>query len=396
MLVIIIALIPISMATTDTHHQDMTEISKFDNGSTVFAGDNIIDKNKINKYPIVSNLGSVVEQVSNGEVADAFFSIATGAVPTPPSKILSGNVSNDGIVDDFEGPGYVTVDADKITVTPPGEVVYGFNTPYTQLEIVPDGIDIVNAKSNQTIGHIDPSSMNNDTIPGNMISVENIEYWYNRAPQGSRYTVEFCLDGFNDNRSYVTPDELREKFPESYNYSIKYPGGSPVLLYEDNYTEVEVTSTYTYLDSHPQYNDANREYNAKQFVLAWNGTVIPSNTYGCGREGIGFSAVPEKEAESGMATHGVCPPARSLRNAVWSLGFALPIGMDSGRDAVLYGYSPSTGIKINNTLDYPIKIQMWTEGSGPGMEIHTVIYELIPNSHRTNSTNSTNGTNATV
>ena len=381
------------MATTTTHHQDMNEISKYDNGSTVFAGDNIIDKNKINKYPIVSNLGSVVEQVSNGELADAFFSIATGAVPTPPSKILSGNVSNDGIVDEFDGPGYVTVDSDKISVSSPGEVVYGFNTPYTQLVIVPDGIDIVNVKTNKTTGHIDPKTMNNDTIPGNMISVENIKYWYNRCPQGSRYSVEFCLDGFNDNRSYVTPDELREKFPESYNYSIKYPGGSPVILYEKNYTEVEVTSSYTYLDSHPQYNDANREYNARQFVLAWNGTIIPSNTYACGREGIGFSAVPEKEAESGMATHGVCPPARSLRNAVLSLGFALPIGMDSGRDAVLYGYSPSTGIKINNTLDYPIKIQMWTVGSGAGMEIHTVIYELIPNDHiKSNSTNSTNTT----
>ena len=293
------------MATTSTHHQDMAEISKFDNGSTVFAGDNIIDKNKINKYPIVSNLGSVGELISNGEFADAFFSIATGAVPTPPSKILSGNVSAEGIVDEFEGPGYVTVNSDKITVTPPGEVVYGFNTPYTQLEIVPTGIDVINVKTNQTVGHIDPKTMTNESIPGDMVYVDNIKYWYNRCPQGSRYSVEFCLDGFNDNRSYVTPDELREKFPEAYNYSIKYPGGSPVILYETNYTEVEVTSAYTYLDSHPQYNDANREYNARQFVLAWNGTIIPSNTYACGREGIGFSAVPEKEAQSGMATHGV-------------------------------------------------------------------------------------------
>lgn len=384
------------MATTTTHNQNMMEISKFDNGSTVFAGDNIIDKNKINKYPIVSNLGALGEQVANGEFADAFFAIATGAVPTPSSKILSGNVSNEGIVDEFEGPGYVTVDTDKITVTPPGEVVYGFNTPYTQLVIVPDGIDVVNVKTNQTTGHIDPKTMTNESIPGHMVYVENIKYWYNKCPQGSRYSVEFCLDGFNDNRSYVSPEVLKEKFPEAYNYSIKYPGGSPVILYEKNYTEVEVTSSYTYLDSHPQYNDANREYNAKQFVLAWNGTIIPSNTYACGREGIGFSAVPEKEAESGMATHGVCPPARSLRNAVLSLGFALPIGMDSGRDAVLYGYSPSTGIKINNTLDYPIKIKMWTEGSGPGMEIHTIIYELIPNDHIKASTNSTNSTNGTA
>ena len=395
LIVIIVALVPISTATISNHSQNMAEISKYDNGSTVFAGDNIIDKNKINKYPVVSNLGSVGEQILNGEFADAFFSVATGAVPTHPSKILSGNVSNDGVVEDFEGPGYVTVEKDKISVTPPGEVVYGFNTPYTQLVIVPDGIDIVDINTNKTTGHIDPKTMNNDTIPGNMISVENIKYWYNTCPQGSRYNVEFGLDYFNDNRSLISPDELRERFPEAYNYSIKYPGGSPVILYETNYTEVEVTSSYTYLDSRPQYNDANREYNARQFVLAWNGTVIPSNTYACGREGIGFSAIPEEHAESGMATHGVCPPARSLRNAVLSLGFALPIGMDSGRDAVLYGYSPSTGIKINNTLDYPIKIQMWTEGSGAGMMIHTKIYEMVPNNHATNSTNSTNETNIT-
>ena len=373
----------------------MNEISKFDDGSTVYAGDNIIDKNKVDKFPIVSNLGALIEQISSGEIADAFFSIATGAVPTPPSTILFGNVSNEGIVEEIEGPGYVTVGTDNITVYPPGEMVFGFNTPYTQLEIVPDGIDIVNAKTNKTLGHIDPHTMNNDSIPGDMIDVNTIKYWYNRYPQGSRYNVEFCLDSFNDNRTFITPDELRNRFPEAYNYSIKYPGGSPVMLYETNYSEVEVTSAYTYLDSHPQYNDANREYNAKQFVLAWNNTVIPPNTYGCGREGIGFSAIPEKNAKSGMATHGVCPPARALRNAVLSLGFALPIGMDSGRDAVLYGYSPSTGIKINNTLDYPIKIEMWTEGSGAGMEIHSVIYELIPNSHRTNSTNSTDNTTST-
>ncbi|WP_295622265.1 hypothetical protein [uncultured Methanobrevibacter sp.] len=395
LIVIIIILIPLSMATTGTQHQDMSEISKYDNGSTVFAGDNIIDKNKINKYPIVANLGSLAEEISSGNIEDAFFDIATGAVSTPPSKILNGSVDNEGIVEEFEGPGYITVDTDKITVTPPGEVVYGFNTPYTQLEIVPDAIAIVNAKTNNTTGHIDPHTMTNDTIPGHVISVENIKYWYNTCPQGSRYTVEFCLDGFNDNRSYITPDQLREKFPEAYKYSVKYPGGSPVILYEQNYTEVEVSSAYTYLDSHPQYNDANREYNAKQFVLAWNGTVIPANTYGCGREGIGFSAIPEAHAESGMATHGVCPPARALREAVMSLGFSLPIGMDSGRDAVLYGYSPSTGIKINNTLDYPIKIVMWTEGSGTGMEIHSKIYEMIPKNH-VNSTNSTNETNTTL
>ena len=371
----------------------MSEIAKYDNGSTVFAGDNVIDKNKINKYPIVSNLGALFTQIGDGEIADAFFSIATGAVPTPSSELLYGNVSSDGIVDEFEGPGYVVVDNDKITVNPPGDFVWGYNSPYIQAKIVPSGIDIINNKTNQTIGHIDPKTMTNESIPGDRVNVETLKYWYNHYGQGSKYNLDFCINGINDNRSYITPDMLREKFPEAYEYSLKYPGGSPVVVYGENYTETKVASTYTYLDSHPQYNDRNREFNAKQFVKAWNGTIIPSNAYGCGREGVGFSSVPESDAESGMATHGVCPPARSLRNAVLSLGFSLPIGMDSGRDAVLYGFSPSTGIKINNTLKYPIKINMWTEGSG--MRIYTDIYELIPNSYIANNTNSTNSTNST-
>ena len=45
MIAIIIVLIPVSLATTTTHHQNMSEIAKYDNGSTVFAGDNVIDKN---------------------------------------------------------------------------------------------------------------------------------------------------------------------------------------------------------------------------------------------------------------------------------------------------------------------------------------------------------------
>ncbi|MBO7715129.1 MAG: hypothetical protein J6S85_16290 [Methanobrevibacter sp.] len=395
MIAIIIVLIPVSLATTTTHHQNMSEIAKYDNGSTVFAGDNVIDKNKIDKYPIVSNFGSLLTQIGDGELADAFFSIATGAVPTPSSELLYGNVSSDGVVDDFEGPGYVVVDNDKITVNPPGDFVWGYNSPYLQAKIVPDGIDIFNNKTNQTVGHIDPKTMTNDTIPGQRVNVETLKYWYNHYGQGSKYNLDYCINGFNDNRSYITPDMLKEKFPEAYEYSLKYPGGSPVVVYGENYTETKVASTYTYLDSHPQYNDANREFNAKQFVKAWNGTIIPSNAYGCGREGVGFSSVPESEAESGMATHGVCPPARSLRNAVLSLGFSLPIGMDSGRDAVLYGFSPSTGIKINNTLSYPIKIKMWTEGSGAGMRIYTDVYEMIPNSYIANQTNSTNSTNST-
>ena len=385
--VIIIVLMPVSMAMGSTqNHQNMAEVSKFENGSTIFAGDNIIDKNKINKYPIISNVDDLSSQILSGQLTDAFFSISTGVVPTASSKIVSGNITDNGEVQGFKGPAYIDIENDKINVVKPGNFVYGFNTPYTQAVIVEGGLDIINNKTNQTIKHINAEDITNDTVPG-IVSEDTIKYWYNAYPQGAKYNLEFCVDGINDGRSYLTPEQLEEKFPEAYNYSKNYPGGSPVMLYKENVNETVISSTYTYLGSHPQYNDANREYNARQFVTAWNGTVIPAHSSACGREGVYFSAVKEANAESGTASHGVCPPARALRNAVMALGFSLPVGMDSGEDAVLFGYHPSTGIRIENTLDYPIQILMWTEGSGTGMEIDAEVVEYIPkNATSSNST----------
>ena len=389
LIVILIVLIPVSMAmTTNSTTQNMAEVSKYDNGTTVFAGDNIIDKNKINKNPILANIDGLTYQLSNGDIADAFFSVATGVVPTPASQLVTGNVSKNGEVSGFEGPAYIDIEDNKINIVKPGNFVYGFNTPYTQAKIVEGGIDIINLRTNETVKHIDANDITNDTLPGDMVSEESIKYWYNTSSQGSLYNLEYSVGGINDGRSPISPDELKEKFPEAYEYSIKYPNNSPVILYKTNTSDNVVSSTYTYLGSHPQYNDANREYNARQFVKAWNGTVIPANTSACGREGVGFSAVKEASAESGMASHGVCPPARALRNAVMALGFSLPVGMDSGEDAVLFGFNPSTGIRVTNTLDYPVQIIMWTEGSGTGMEIDAEIIEYVPN----NATNSTDTT----
>ena len=347
--------------------------------------------NNVNKYPLLSNLGYLSSQIGTGDLLSSFYSLATGVAPMPTTDITVGNVSTSGVVENFDGPGHIEISNNKINVIPPDDIIYGYLTPYYQAVKTSDGVDIINNKTNQTVRHINGDDISNETLDSDRVNLDQFLYWYNRAYEGSKYTMEYGLAGFSDNRSLITPEELEEQFPDAYNYAIHYPNDCAVIIYENNTDEKLISSTYTYLDSHPQYNDANREYNAKQFVLAWNGTVIPSGVYGCGREDIGFSAIPESEAESGMATHGVCPPARSLREAVMSLGFELPIGMDSGRDAVLYGYSPSTGIKIHNTLDYPIKIKMWTVGSGTGMEIHTEIYELIPKS-ASNSTNSTNST----
>ena len=52
--------------------------------------------------------------------------------------------------------------------------------------------------------------------------------------------------------------------------------------------------------------------------------------------------------------------------------------MCNDEDAVLFGYNPAEDIKITNSHDYPVKLVMWTEGSGTGMEIFAKVVKYIP------------------
>lgn len=389
LIAILLVLAPFSLAHSNVSGQmDINKISKYENGSTVFAGDELIEYSKVNKYPLAINLDYLISQFNSKDYLGCILSITTGSVPIPSNEIIKGNVSENGLVSDFEGPGYVEFINNSIFVHSPAQFVWGYNDPYTQAVRTSDGIDIINVRTNETIKHINGEDINNDTINKEyLVNGDTVKYWYDHTTRiGAKYNLEYSVAGINDGRTYISPDKLRKHFPDVYNYSVKYPSGSPVMVYASNFTYKVVSSSYTYLGSHSEYGNDNRESNARQFVKAWNNTVIPVNATACGREGIGFTSVPDSEAIGGSATHGVCPSARALRNSVMALGISLPVGMDSGQDAVLFGYNPATGIKITNTLDYPIKIEMWTEGKGTGMAIFSKITAYSSNIP-SNSTN---------
>lgn len=397
LIAILLVLAPFSLAHTDVSKMDIKEISKNPNGTTVFAGDELIDNTKVNKYPIAININYLYSQFITGDIIGGLYSIVTGTVPVPASELVQGNVTNDGLVSNFEGPGFIEFKNNKIIVNSPNSTVWGYNEPYTRAVKTADGIDIVNIKTNKTVNHIAGDNINNDSLGKDyLVSGDTIKTWYDQASEGDEYNLEYCLSSFSDGRSYVSPDLLRDHFPEAYNYSVQYPGGTPVIIYKSNVlTEHVVSSSYTYLGDHSEYGsgaNANREINARQFCVAWNGTIIPPNSTSTGREGIGFTAIKDSEADGGYASHGVCPPARALRNAIMELGMPLPVGMTTGENAVLYGFSPSTGIRITNTLDYPVQIIMGTEGAGTGMGIYCKIIEYKPQTAGSNSTSTTNTT----
>ena len=161
-------------------------------------------------------------------------------------------------------------------------------------------------------------------------------------------------------------------------YAAEYPTGSPILLYSGNYTEQAGEVYGTSLGSHPEYGDSIREVNARQFVEAWNGTVIPPNSTSSGKDYVYFESATDASAPGGSAAHGVCPSARALRAAVTAEGFDLPTGMTWDENAVLFGFNPARDITVTNNHDYPVMIKMWTEGEGTGMGVYGQVVRYIP------------------
>lgn len=383
---IVLVLAPFSVANSNhLSLEDMNDVLIGENGSTVFTGDDVIDEGSVKSYPTAINLNYLGDKIATGHYLNFVYSIITGVASMPASEIVSGEVDSNGRVASFAGPGFVSIDNGSIVVHKPEGVVSGYIVPYTQAVKTEDGIDIINNITGESLGHVAGDQINEDTVEADD-NISKIQAWYKTANVGSKYNLEVAVAGFNDGRSYMTPDTLK-LMPSVYNYSICHPTGDSMVVYIPNDSQyIEVASAVTSLGSHPQYNDANRALNARQFVLAWNGTIIPAHSQACGRDDVSFSSVSEPNAASGSATHGVCPPARVLRAVALSIGAPLPVGMTTGEDAVLFGYSPSTGIFVSNPLDYPVRLTMWTEGDGTGMAIYATMEEIIPGNVTVNNT----------
>jgi hypothetical protein len=359
--------------------QKPEEISAMSIGDTVVSGMKVVDEAKIRKVPVIYHfeyLQSLLEEKKYPQLINGFL---TGTLETPLSFLANGSISSQGVAQGFEGPGFLSVQGNKLIVNPPQTFVWGYKTGYTVGVKTKDGIEIrEGGKSGELVKTITTSNIKNDTIPHEYVSITTFKRWYNRSSVGDFIYLDYSLSGFNDGRNQVPPEYVKTFFGDSVvDYMKEYPNGSPVMAYMGPHTE-NVTSSYTEsLGSHPEYGDSARAYNAMSFSRAWNGTLIPPKTGSNGKENVGFEPCPDLNATGGSAVHGVCPAARSLRGATTSAGLPLPSGIRWDELAIAYDTSPTVGVKVYNNMNYPIKIVMWTEGSGAGLVIHTQIVKLI-------------------
>ena len=358
--------------------QGPTDITSLSIGDTVLAGTTVTDDSKIRKVPLLYHPEYLVYYIENMEFSDVLDGVITGTVRTPTNRLTGSGISKEGNAQGFSGPGILAVTDNKLTVVSPGNFVYGYKTPYTFGVKTKDGLKIMEGKN--TVKVVSYGQISNSTIPHNYVSVNTVKEWYNSADTGDYITLDYAISKFNDGRNLVTPENIESFFgSDVLNYMEEYPSGLPILVYNSSVTQKVIGTGADTVGYYAEYDNAKRAYNAHSFAVAWNGTIISPHTTSSGKETVGFERVIDSTVSAGWVTHGVCPAARSLRGALSEAGLGLPVGMQSGEYAVKLGYNPATGITVTNTKDYPIKIVMWTEGSGTSMNIYTKIIELVPN-----------------
>ena len=368
-----------SISTANYTAQSVAEEYNLPIGQSMFENQSIMGTSDPVEVPVVSNIGFIAHQIQAFDLQGILMAFSTGVVPFDFDIVAGEGIDSYGNVEDIVGPGYLTYEGDKLAVKAPDNYVWGYSAPYKWLEKTEHGVDIY--EDGKKIKSVPVDEIRNLEYKNDYYNASTIASWYNYDAQvGSTFTLEKGMVGFSDGRNNISSDDVPKIFgQEVVDYAAEYPTGSPILLYSGNYTEDAGEVYGTSLGSHPEYGDSIREVNARQFVEAWNGTIIPPNSTGSGKDYVYFESASDASAPGGSAAHGVCPSARALRAAVTSEGFDLPTGMTWDENAVLFGFNPARDITVHNDHDYPVQIKMWTEGSGTGMGVYAQVIRYIPN-----------------
>lgn len=348
-------------------------------GQSMFENQSIVGTTDPVVVPLASHTGFLAHELQAFDLQGMLIAASTGMIPFDFSTVAGEGIDSYGNVVDVQGPGFLTFSGDKLVVKSPDNYVWAYSAPYKWLQKTESGVDVY--ENGTKIKSVPADQIRELEYHNDYYNASTIASWYNYDAQvGSTFTLEKGMVGLSDGRNNVSAADVPKIFgQDTVDYASEYPTGSSILLYAGNYTEQAGEAYGTDLGSHPEYGDSIREINARQFVDAWNGTIIPPNSTGTGKDYVYFESASDSQAPGGSAAHGVCPSARALRAAVTSEGFDLPVGMCWDEDAVLFGYNPARDIVVTNNHDYPVQIKMWTEGEGTGMGIYAQIVRYIPN-----------------
>ena len=341
-LIILIAVLMIPLSTTfdksntQQNPQDYLIISV---GDTVVNGTDVVDETKIRRVPTTSNLKYLITHLKDAELNEVMNALFTGTIrPSVTDITHNKNISKTGVITTGKAPAVLNITNNSVVIQNPTGFIWGYKQTSIKAKKIDGGIEIINATNNETIKTVKIDDLNNDSIYPEHRSLKAIKDWYNYSKIDDIIAIKFDIVNFNDGRNNISGDKVKELFgDEVFTYFIRYSNGNPITVYLGDYETVNSYTSYTYLGSHPEDNNAKREYNAKSFVNSWNGTIIPANTSSSSKWDVDYTSASDGNAPGGAASHGVCPPARTLRSVTNQAGFALATGLVWEEDAVLFG-----------------------------------------------------------
>lgn len=358
--------------------QNPADISSVPIGDTVKNGTNVVDNNKIRKVPVVYHPEYLIEYAKKLQFWEIFTSVTTGAAPTPIKNVTGSGINSNGIASGIKGPGMVTVQDGKLNVTNP-TFVWGYKVPYTVAIKTDSGVDI--KRGSTTVKSVSASDFSNETIPHDYKSLTDFESWYNNTGVGNSTALDYSLANFNDGRNQLDPDEITTFFGAGVLKDMQtHPEDQPIMAYDGSTTQEVISSTSTIMNYYSTMDNSARAHNAAQFIKAWNNTIIPPHTLAHGSNDVYYYAVYDSDPTATVkwASHGTCPPGRALRDAAYGAGFPRPIGMTDDYENSVSNYADLiTGILVNNTGDYPVKIVMWSDGDADGQGMTTIYAQII-------------------
>lgn len=358
--------------------QNPEEIASVPLGDTVTNGTAVVDGNKIRKTPIIYHPEYIIDYAKNLKFWEIYSSLISGAAPTPIKNVTGDGISDTGIAEGINGPGMITVQDNKLTVTNPS-FVWGYKTPYTVAVKTDSGVDI--KQGNTTIKSVAKEDFTNDTIPHQYMSLTDFKSWYNSVKVGNSTALDYSLSNFNDGRNSIAPDKITEIFGDGVIEEMETrPISHPITVYEGSVSQEVISATSTAMSYYSDLDNTARAHNANQFIEAWNNTIVPPHSAAYGSSDVYYYAVydPDPSATAKWASHGVCPPGRALRDAALGAGFPRPVGTTGDyTNAIMEGADLVTGIIVENTGDYPVKIVIWSDGGADGKGMSTIYAQII-------------------
>lgn len=153
LLILAVAMYPLgNMIEDQLPPQEPGEIASLNLGDTIVSGMIVVDDSKVRKTSIIYHPDYIIALVREGKYFKFVSALITGSVETPFQEITGGGISAWGVAQGFEGPGFLTVQDNKLVVSPPGTFIWGFKTPYLVGRKTKDGLEIKENGKNYSIG----------------------------------------------------------------------------------------------------------------------------------------------------------------------------------------------------------------------------------------------------